>query len=103
MGFVSWGRRSQGRAVRGMVRKGYSLQQKQLTPPREAVNSQNIFAAGDSCIALSERYYITSLFLLGVIFSSELCSCVHSDHTFQWPNDQLWFLTLGAQLVTQWR
>lgn len=66
------------------------------------MNSQNIFAAGDSCIALSERYYITSLFLLGVIFSSELCSCVHSDHTFQWPNDQLWLLTLDVQLVTQW-
>lgn len=76
IGFVSCGRRTHDRAVRSMMRKGYGLQKKQLTPPRDAVNSQNVFAAGDSCSALSERYYIASLFLLGIIFSSQSLACV---------------------------
>lgn len=42
--------------------KGLRSPKEVADSPREALSSKNIFAVGGSCIALSERYYITAFF-----------------------------------------
>lgn len=103
IGFVSCGRRSHDRAVRATVRKG-------------TVSNRSSWLVLGGCELLKHicSWCLLYCFVWKVLYNLPfsvgsdiqltepcLCSCVHFDYTFQWPNDQLWSLTSDAQLVTQ--